>query len=93
MEASFFTIAPEESDFPDVEDILEYFSKVYDERGRPDVDNDGGYALDIMMIEVCMHFNITFAKANDSCFIFHSLDIDKNAVDDVVKKINSGDYS
>lgn len=93
MQAHFYSVEPtDENDgnepFPDLSDIIEKFSEIYDSRDRP-VDDELDTQINAMLLEVCSHFNIRVTNAPNDIWIFHPISLDMSAEELLEAIINS----
>lgn len=90
MEAQFYSVEVEGSDFPELSEIIDKFGEIHTNRGRPDGDALE-QQMDAMMYDTCQHFNIKFLSMPDDVYIFYPMDMDLDR-DELIKMIEqSGD--
>jgi hypothetical protein len=83
MEANFYTVAVEDSDFPELSDIVDKFAEFHSARGKPS-DDLLDQQMDMLLFETCAHFGIKFVSLPNDTYIFMPVDMDSDEVKEMV---------
>lgn len=83
MDAHFYSVDVEGSDFPDLSVIIEKFTELHSARGKPD-----GDALDsqmeALMYETCARFDIQYISLLNNVYVFLPSDMDPDYAKEMI---------
>lgn len=83
MEANFYSVEVEGSDFPELSSIIDKFAEFHSSKGKPEGD-PLDQQMDAMLYETCSHFGIKFVSLPNDTYIFMPVDMDSDEVKEMV---------
>jgi len=85
MDITFYTVAYDDENVVELDDLMKSFDDIHLEKGRP-VGDDLEQQLPTMMLDLCMKYNLHYFTPDDEMFIFYPVGMSEDAVKEALQK-------